>query len=254
MNKLLYIILLILALPFNGKAQEIRRGPLHSFDSPREDWLLPGDTLVDKNGSRVYTGESVQLKEQSKKENNAVTNTFADMHEGLNASIDLSAFYVSGKGLPHHGGFSQGVDLTYLAPLTKDKKAWFALGGDVRHINWGSDRYYNASLYAMLGYKFNEYWEAWIYGQKNIANNFNNYGWGYGRYGMWGWTPLYGPMYYNRVGMGTPGADVLGAAVRYSPNKNFFIQINVEGAWYNNNSPAYFDQYNYPGNTGMRVK
>ena len=96
MNKLLYIILLILALPFNGKTQEIRRGPLHSFDSPREDWLLPGDTLVDKNGSRVYTGESVQLKEQSKKENNAVTNTFADMHEGLNASIDLSAFYGSG--------------------------------------------------------------------------------------------------------------------------------------------------------------
>jgi hypothetical protein len=60
-------------------------------------------------------------------------------------------------------------------------------------------------------------------------------------------------MYYNRIGMGTPGADVLGAAVRYSPNNNFSIQINFEGAWYNN-APAYFDQYNYPGNTGMRVK
>ena len=143
MNKFVYIILLIIAFPLQGMAQEIRRGPLHSIDSPREDWLLPGDTLVDKNGCRVYTGESVQLREQTKTDDNAVTNTFAGMHEGLNTSVDLSAFYVSGKGLPHHGGFSQGIDLTYLAPLTKDKKAWMALGGNLQHINWGGDHYYN---------------------------------------------------------------------------------------------------------------
>ena len=49
--------------------------------------------------------------------------------------------------------------------------------------------------------------------------------------------------------MGAAGANVLGAGVKYNVNKNFSIGLNVEGIWYNNKTPVYFDQYNYPGRT-----
>lgn len=48
---------------------------------------------------------------------------------------------------------------------------------------------------------------------------------------------------------GAAGANVLGAGVKYNVNKNFSIGLNVEGIWYNNKTPVYFDQYNYPGRT-----
>ena len=59
---------------------------------------------------------------------------------------------------------------------------------------------------------------------------------------------MYG-MGYGTMGssMGMPGADVIGAAVKYNFSPSFSIQLNVESAWYNNNKGFnYFDQYNYP--------
>ena len=47
-------------------------------------------------------------------------------------------------------------------------------------------------------------------------------------------------------GMGAAGANVLGAGVKYNVNKNFSIGLNVEGIWYHQKAPTYFDQYNYP--------
>ena len=48
-------------------------------------------------------------------------------------------------------------------------------------------------------------------------------------------------------GMGVPGANVLGASVRYTNSKKTFsIGLNVEGIWYDNKTPAYFKQYDYP--------
>ena len=45
--------------------------------------------------------------------------------------------------------------------------------------------------------------------------------------------------------MMTPGADVLGAAVKYSPTPAFSVQLSVEGAWYNGDRAAYSPRYRY---------
>lgn len=67
--------------------------------------------------------------------------------------------------------------------------------------------------------------------------------WGYGMY-PWGMGRGIMPGGY---GMGVPGANVLGAGVRYTNSKKTFsIGLNVEGVWYDNKTPAYFKQYDYP--------
>lgn len=126
---------------------------------------------------------------------------------------------------------------------------WIAGGGYFNNTFWGSDSYRDVGLYAILGYRFNEHWEAYVYGQLSVNNNYSRYGnlyRGYPYYG-WGW-PVTGVMPLG-YGMGAAGANVLGAGVKYNVNKNFSIGLNVEGIWYNNKTPVYFDQYNYPGRT-----
>ena len=67
--------------------------------------------------------------------------------------------------------------------------------------------------------------------------------WGYGMY-PWGMGRGIMPGGY---GMGVPGANVLGAGVRYiNSKKTFSIGLNVEGVWYDNKTPSYFKQYDYP--------
>ena len=42
-------------------------------------------------------------------------------------------------------------------------------------------------------------------------------------------------------------APTLGAGVRYTNSKKTFsIGLNVEGVWYDNKTPSYFKQYDYP--------
>lgn len=278
-------------------AQTVSFGPLHSADSPREDWLLPGDTITQVGKKMIYQGKPMKnmkysisspsftngeaILSNSTKPTSSYTDTISNtkaqdfyqnpindltyslaptygygLHKGLNVSIGASAFATFGKGLPHKGGFSQNINATYLAPLTKDGKLWIAGGGYFNNTFWGSDSYRDVGLYALMGYKFNEHWEAYVYGQLSISNNYsslyNRYAryspYGYGRYGMGYYPGLWGmgstmPFGY---GMGMPGANVLGAGVKYNVNKNFSIGFNIEGVWYDNKSLDYFDRYNYP--------
>ena len=128
-----------------------------------------------------------------------------------------------------------------------------ALGTYLNNINYGGDNFRDGGVYGILGYQFNEHWEAYVYGQVSVANNYNSiysryagYGpYGYGRYGMypgiWGMGVMPGG-----YGMGAAGANVLGAGVRYT-NKNFSIGVSVEGNWYNTpKTPSYYKQYDYP--------
>lgn len=274
MKKRIIHIILFIACCTLAHAQQVHLGPLHSADSPRADWLLPGDTIYQDAQALIYNGKPIKnlqysVAEQSKSAlaPSELTNRstyVADssmvippvgilpyatygygLHRGLNVSLDLSAFATFGKNLPHKGGFTQNINATYLAPLTKDGKLWIAGGGYLNSTFWGSDNYRDVGLYAMLGYRFNEHWEAYVYGQLSLSNNYNRYGMGY-----YGWPYRYGwpmanvmPMGY---GMGAAGANVLGAGVRYNVNKNFTIGLNIEGVWYDNKTPAYFDRYNYP--------
>lgn len=284
-SKIAYFIMLILCCA-SVHAQQVHLGPLHSSDNPREDWLLPGDTIFQAEQPLIYKGKPVKNTQYSvAKKSLMALAPFQDtdsksmyagnksvyagdssffynpvsmmpfgtygygLHRGLNVSLDLSAFATFGKNLPHKGGFSQNINATYLAPLTKDGKLWIAGGGYFNNTFWGSDSYRDVGLYAILGYRFNEHWEAYVYGQLSVSNNYSRYGnlyRGYPNYG-WGW-PVTGVMPLG-YGMGAAGANVLGAGVKYNVNKNFSIGMNVEGIWYNNKTPVYFDQYNYPGRT-----
>lgn len=284
-SKIAYFFMLILSCA-SVHAQQVHLGPLHSSDNPREDWLLPGDTIFQAEQPLIYKGKPVKNTQYSvAKKSLMALAPFQDtdsksmyagdrsvyagdssffynpvsmmpfstygygLHRGLNVSLDLSAFATFGKNLPHKGGFSQNINATYLAPLTKDGKLWIAGGGYFNNTFWGSDSYRDVGLYAILGYRFNEHWEAYVYGQLSVNNNYSRYGnpyRGYPYYG-WGW-PATGVMPFG-YGMGAAGANVLGAGVKYNVNKNFSIGLNVEGIWYNNKTPVYFDQYNYPGRT-----
>lgn len=254
-------------------AQSVNFGPLHSADNPREDWLLPGDTVLQAGQKMIYQGKPMKNVKYSVEDKKALDESYNSnpindltyslaptygygLHKGLNVSLGASAFATFGKNVPHKGGFSQNINATYLAPLTKDGKLWIAGGGYFNNTFWGSDSYRDVGLYAIMGYKFNEHWEAYVYGQLSISNNYDNfysryagYGpYGYGRYGLGYYPGMWGlggtmPMGY---GMGMPGANVLGAGVKYNVNKNFSIGINVEGVWYNNKGLDYFDRYNYP--------
>ncbi len=52
-TKRLYLLLLGFALiGMKAQAQHVSFGPLHSQDSPREDWLLPGDTVYQDGKDR----------------------------------------------------------------------------------------------------------------------------------------------------------------------------------------------------------
>ena len=90
-----------------------------------------------------------------------------------------------------------------------------------------------------MGYQFNDHWAAYVYGQKSLVNQGTTY-MGYSPYhrGLYGWGCL--PYLNNEMG------DKLGAAVRWTPNKTFSLEISVEKNWYPKGSNGYWDQYNYP--------
>ena len=195
-SKIAYFIMLILCCA-SVHAQQVHLGPLHSSDNPRKDWLLPGDTIFQAEQPLIYKGKPVKNTQYSvAKKSLMALAPFQDtdskpmyagdrsvytgdssffynpvsmmpfgtygygLHRGLNVSLDLSAFATFGKNLPHKGGFSQNINATYLAPLTKDGKLWIAGGGYFNNTFWGSDSYRDVGLYALLGYRFNEHWEA----------------------------------------------------------------------------------------------
>ena len=270
-KKRLYLLLLgFTLLGMKAQAQHVSFGPLHSPDSPREDWLLPGDTVYQDGKTVVYGGKPMKhtytplrhiAGNSANDEIDGMSNGWG-LHKGLNLSIDLSVFATFGKNAPHWGGFTQTINATYLTPLTKDNKLWMALGTYINNINYGSDNFHDGGVYGMLGYKFNEHWEAFVYGQVSVANNYNSIynryaGYGYGPFGYRGYG--YGPFGYGMYpgawgmgvmpggyGMGAAGANVLGAGVRYT-NKNFSIGVSVEGNWYNTpKTPTYYKQYDYP--------
>ena len=278
----------LMAIPCH--AQHVSFGPLHSPDSPREDWLLPGDTVYQDGIARIYSGKPIPYKRDLANQENAGygkdyskdysaghskdystddSNEYipgyiwGGLHKGLNFSVDLSAFATFGKHAPHRGGFTQTINATYLSPITKDNKLWMALGGYVTNTNYGGDSYHDGGIYGILGYKLNEHWEAYVYGQFSINNNYNSiygrygygacspWGYGYGGYAPWGYGMypwrygMMGSVMPGSYGMGAPGANVLGAGIRYT-NKNFSLGINIEGVWYDNKTPSYNKQYDYP--------
>jgi len=128
------------------------------------------------------------------------------LHRGLNLNVGASVFGSWGGSRYLGTGFSQNISLMYALPLSR--KLSLAVGGYFNNTFFSSDSYRDAGLNAVLGYRFNEHWEAYVYGQKSIVQS---------RMPL----PLYG---MSNIG------DRIGAAVKYNFNPSFSVQLNVEWA------------------------
>lgn len=125
------------------------------------------------------------------------------LHKGLNVSLGASVFASFGDGPWSGTGFTNSISAMYAVPLTG--KLSLAVGGYLNNLYWAHDAYHDAGLNAVLGYKFDEHWEGYLFGQKSLTNKF---------------IPL--PLY----DMGNVG-DRIGAAVKYNFNPKFSIQVTV---------------------------
>lgn len=123
------------------------------------------------------------------------------LHSGLNASLSLSA--TVGLGSYRGSGFAQSMALMYAAELAP--RLSIAVGGYYSHFNWGAAQFSDAGLTAVLGYRFNEHWEAYLFGQKSIAA-----------------PKMPMPLYY----MGDFG-DKIGAELRYNVSPSLSIGVSV---------------------------
>lgn len=125
------------------------------------------------------------------------------LHKGLNVSLGASVFATFGDGRWSGTGFTNSISAMYAVPLTG--KLSLAVGGYLNNLYWAHDAYHDAGLNAVLGYKFNEHWEGYLFGQKSLTNKM---------------MPL--PLYdMSNIG------DRIGAAVKYNFNPKFSIQVTV---------------------------
>ena len=158
------------------------------------------------------------------------------LHKGLNAQIGASVFAQFGKGASHGVGFQQNIALMYAMPV--NDKLSVAVGGYLNNVNFAGDNWRDAGLQAMVGYRFDEHWEAYVYGQKSITSNINNrlrysvfdgFGGGMGAYGGFS-RNFYGMPSYSIYDLNNFG-DRIGATVRYNFNNNMSIEVSVENRW-----------------------
>ena len=141
-----------------------------------------------------------------------------DLHQGLNMSLGASVFAGFGKYAPSGAGFAQNVSGMYA--LSFNDKLSLAIGGYFLNADWGGRNLRDAGLNAVLGYKFNDRWEGYLYGQKSLMRP--KVPW-----------PYYDPMEFG---------DRLGAALKYNFNPSFSIQLSVEGRKQSYAFPPYFDE------------
>lgn len=128
------------------------------------------------------------------------------LHKGMNVSLGASVFAEFGKNARGGAGFTQNVSVMYAVPVTK--KLSVAVGGYFNNIMWQHDTWREAGVSAIMGYKFNDHWEAYLYGQKSLAGNRR-------------FMPC---TVYDISNIG----DRIGAAVKYNVNPNFSFQVSVE--------------------------
>lgn len=146
------------------------------------------------------------------------------LHPGLNISAGASVFAQFGKNARNGVGFSQNISAMYAIPV--NNKLSIALGGYLNNIYWAHDAYRDAGLSAILGYKFNDHWEAYLYGHKSLVDNHR--------------------MPYCLYDMNSVG-DRIGAAVKYNFNENTSIQISVESVSMPNRRPLSIEPPVAPG-------
>lgn len=134
------------------------------------------------------------------------------LHEGLNVNLGLSAFTSFGKH--SFNGWSRDVSVVYAKPI--NDKLSIALGGYLNSISSNIGSYNEGGLTAMLDYRFNDHWEAYLFAQKSFLND-NTMMFSHRMSPMY---MMYSP-FYN-------GGDRIGGGVRYHFNNDNFIQFQFE--------------------------
>ena len=127
-----------------------------------------------------------------------------DLHRGMNVSLGASVFTGFGKHAPSGAGFAQNFSGMYAVPFSD--RLSLAFGGYLLNANWGGLNLRDAGLNAVLGYKFNERWEGYVYGQKSLMR------------------PKTAWPYYDMHDLG----DHIGAAIKYNFSPSFYIQLSIE--------------------------
>ena len=127
------------------------------------------------------------------------------LHEGLNLSLGASIFSQFGKHAYGGVGFAQNLSMQYATALTS--RLSIAVGGYLDNMYWANTTFRDAGMTAVLGYKFNEQWEGYVYGQKSIVTN--------------------APIPYYLQDLNEMG-DRIGAALRYNITPNISVQMSVE--------------------------
>lgn len=127
------------------------------------------------------------------------------LHKGMNLSLGASVFSQIGKNAYGGVGFAQNLSAQYATTLSP--RLSIAVGGYLNNMYWAHNAYRDVGLTAVLGYRFDEHWEGYLYGQKSIMTNM--------------------PIPYYLQDMNDMG-DRIGAAVRYNFSPNFSVQMSVE--------------------------
>ena len=127
------------------------------------------------------------------------------LHEGLNLSLGASIFSQFGKHAYGGVGFSQNLSVQYATALTS--RLSIAVGGYLDNMYWANTTFRDAGITAVLGYKFSDQWEGYVYGQKSIVTN--------------------APIPYYLQDLNEMG-DRIGAALRYNITPNISVQMSVE--------------------------
>lgn len=140
-----------------------------------------------------------------------------DVHEGLNVNLGVSAFTSFGKN--SFSGWGQNIAAVYAKPI--NDKLSIAVGGYLNNYSTGRGSLRSAGITGVLNYRFNEHWEAFIYGQKGFYDNFMQMFNLYTPYSLYalGYSPLYDIEAFG---------DHIGAGVRWMPNKTTSISVQFE--------------------------
>lgn len=247
---IIYSIFSFLVTSMDASAQSDR----HIFRTSSPVRFIPGSALLQTNPTTGMSFQNVGSPfmetpvgfKQREDETQAVGyNTDiskCDSEEGkpkgqLHGSVELSVMAGFGKNAPKGAGFSQNINLDYTTPV--GKRGWLTAGGYMNHLNWSGMNLTSAGVYGELGYQLNDQWSAYVYGQKSLVNS-GSYGYAYPYVGYGsGGLGYYSYPAYN------PYADRLGAALRWTPNKNFMLQISVEKDWMPKRDNVYFRRYDY---------
>ena len=126
------------------------------------------------------------------------------LHEGLNMNLGTSVFGSWGGSKYLGTGFTQDISMMYAMPLSS--KLSLAVGGYFSNMFFAHDSYRSAGLSGVLSYRFNDHWEAYVYGQKSLVETSRQIPlWGMGNYG-----------------------DRIGAGVIYHVDPTLSFEVNVE--------------------------